>query len=93
MKYSKAILDYDNMEDHLEKLSDEIGINSNKCEGFLEELPKGFTKQEHPKGFDEFILIETSNNHSSAKPQALQSGLLAYQFGNGFLTFQFEDAL
>lgn len=93
MKYSLVTVTDDNMDDCIESLFKEIDMNPDHWEGFIKELPKGFIKQEHPLGFDEFIQPKTSNNPSGDNQQALQSGLLAYEFGNGFLTFRFETVL
>lgn len=93
MKYSNVILTDENFDTEIETLATIIGIPFTKYENFVEILPSGFTCQTHEKGFEEWICFETVPSFSSDCASAYQKGYLAYEFGNGFIIFNFEFLL
>ena len=92
MKYSNTILTDDNFDEELEKLCSKININYIEYESFFKKLPKDFTLQNN-NGIDEWISYSINPDFSSDCKQAYQKGYLAYEFGNGFMVFNFEVVL
>lgn len=92
MKYSDTILTDDNFDEEIEKLASVIGIPFVNYEGFVDTLtPSVYTCQTHEKGFEEWIMCVTFP--SASMGEAYQKGFLAYEFGNGFVIFNFETLL
>ena len=92
MKYSNKILTDDNFDEEIEKLSDIIGFHHDNFDDFVKTI-EGFEKQQHNNGFDEFIKSKIIPNKASDFKQASQKGKAAYEFGNGFILFNFEVVL
>ena len=93
MKYSDVTLNDYNFDKELEQLSGIVGVHFNNYENFTDILPNSFTKQIHPRGFDEWISCKILPNKGSDFKQAYQVGQLAYEFENGFIILNFETLL
>lgn len=92
MKYSNTILTDNNFDEELEKLCDKVNISHNEYESFEEKLPKDFIVQDN-NGIDEWISYSINPDFSIDCIRAFQKGFLAYEFGNGFMIFNFEVVL
>jgi len=66
----------------MEKLAETVGIDHNSFDTFEEKLSGKYAKNKHPLGFDEWVEDQT-------EPSSCQVGHLAYEFGNGFMVFNF----
>jgi len=93
MKYSEEIVTDDNFDDIMEKLAETIGTPHTNYNEFLDSLPCGFVEQEHDLGFSEFVNSKTVHSIASDCRQACQIGIVAYEVGNGFITFNFNNVL
>lgn len=91
MKYSNTILTDDNFDEEIEKLASVIGIPFVNYEGFVDTLTPSYKCQIHEKGFEEWAMCVTCPSVGTA--EAYQKGYLAYEFGNGFVIFNFEVLL
>jgi hypothetical protein len=93
MRYSDVILNDDNFDTELEKLSEIVGIHFNNYDNFVEKLDKKFKCQTHPLGFEEWIDMRVLPNHSiDCVSPIIESGM-AYEFGNGFIIFRERDSM
>ena len=93
MKYSNVPLTDDNFDTELDKLSEIAGIHLNSYDDFVDKLDDKFHCQTHPLGFEEWITCGIYPDVSSDCSQVCQKGKLAYQFGNGFIIFDFKEFL
>lgn len=92
MKYSNTILTEDNFDDEYEKLVAIVEPPYNSYEGFVSALDGEFTVQEHEKGFNEYLIQKVSPNRNNMQFHQ-HTVTLAYEFGNGFMVFNFTDIL
>lgn len=91
-KYSDIEITDDNFDEEYEKLTELFNIRG-MYNSFVKELPSSFIKQEN-KGVEEWISSSNLNNDfSSSIDQCIHSGMLAYEFKNGFLVIDFEEVL
>ena len=88
MRYSEEILNDDNFDEEVEKLAELIGIPHTNYETFVEKLDDNYKKQTHDLGFEEWLKSEIYP--SSSGLEANERGFLAYEFGNGFVVFNFD---
>lgn len=92
MKYSNLILTDDNFDEELEKLCKKINISNTQYDSFESKLTKDFYKQNN-EGVEEWISYGVFPKVCCGCIQAYQKGYLAYEFGNGFIIFNFETVL
>lgn len=95
MQYSTEILTDANFDEELEKLCDLIGRHHSSYDEFVSKLSSDYKMQTHDLGFEEWLScnIKSSTNMKGDFTTAVQSGKLAYQFGNGFIILDFEEVL
>lgn len=92
MKYSNLILTDDNFDEELVKLCKKINISHTQYESFEPKLTNDFHKQDN-EGIEEWISYKILPDFSYDCSQVFQKGYLAYEFGNGFIIFNFETVL
>ena len=94
MKYSKAILTDDNFDYEREKLEDKVGFDSDEFNkfaysNFVEKLDDKFTLQFNDD-LEAWIACGSYPDKGSDFTSVIQKGQLAYEFGNGFMVFDYE---
>lgn len=89
MRYSDTVLTDDNFDEEIEKLAELIGIPHTNYEGFVEKLGDSFTLQTGENTNSE-EWIKSSTYPGNDGMTAYQKGYLAYEFGNGFVVFNFD---
>lgn len=92
MRYSNVILTDDNFDEELEKLCDFTGIPTDCYNSFVDNI-EGFELQENNKKEEWIKTYGSFPDKGSDYRQAHQRGQLAYEFGNGFIVFDYEVLL
>ena len=89
-KYSDILINDDNFDEEYEKLLKYFNYNKElyTYEEFVDKLDNSFTKQNN-NGIEEWISYNISSDITHNFNQVIQSGYLAYEFGNGFLILNY----
>lgn len=93
MKYSNKILNDDNFDEELEKLVIKLGFDSSYCNNFVKSLDDYWVKQEGVDGCDEYVKAKLVPNPNANFKQGVEVGQIAYEFGNGFIVFDYEGVV
>lgn len=97
MKYSEVILTDDNFDEEFEKLQEVHGSQLQPDDEWfwVEKQLEGFTPQENPKGFTEYVQssVNASDSIGSDFKQAYMRGMVGYEFGNSFVYLPFFELL
>lgn len=97
--YKNINISDENFDVEMEELCDLLGFNYGTKVEFMEQLPNDFEKQkatdrnEKELNFFEYISSKITPNVCSDCKQAVEKGVLTYQFKNGFMLFPFEDVV
>lgn len=92
-RYSDLVITDEIFDENMEKTAEENGFSHLQFLEFVEELPKGFTRQENENGYEEWVSVKIYPNHCIDCVSPIVESVVAYEFANGFMLFGERDSM